>query len=160
MSEWEQISRGFTKSENMQILKISPIYLMLNQEICQDNPKPGVRWSSSFMKNSKYCFFISKVQISINSTYYKFVHFYIFILGLGFLHDGTIYTIFNSGLLGLSLEGLLRRNWLLLGDLFARYWNFCHPTSVIFHGLVSLHLSFSRQLSPKVQPKPLCKYHI
>jgi hypothetical protein len=96
----------------------------------------------------------------IDSTYYIFVHFYIFNLGLGILHDGTIYTIFNSGLLGLSLEGLLRRNWLLLGDLFARYWNFCHPTSVIFHGLISLHLSFSRQTSPKVQPKPLCKYHI
>ena len=88
------------------------------------------------------------------------IYFYIFILGVGLLHDGTIYAIFNAGLLGLSLEGLLRRNWLLLGDLFARYWNFCHPTSVIFHGLISLHLSFSRQLSPKVQPKSLCKYHM
>ena len=109
----------------------------------------------------------SKIKILL-SHWWKFkfwliltiIYFYIFILGLCLLHDGTIYAIFNSGLLGLSLEGLLRRNWLLLGDLFARYWNFCPPTSVIFHGLISLHLSFSRQLSPKVQPKPLCKYDI
>ena len=86
--------------------------------------------------------------------------FITFILGVGLLHDGTVYAILHSGLLGLSLEGLLRRNWLLLGDLFARYWNFCHPTSVIFRGLISLHLSFSQQLSPKVQPKPLCKFLI
>jgi len=38
LSKWYQILRGFRKSWNKQILKVTALYLMWNPEICQDAP--------------------------------------------------------------------------------------------------------------------------
>ena len=41
MSKWYQILRGFRKSKNKQILKVTAIYFIWNPEICQDPPSCG-----------------------------------------------------------------------------------------------------------------------
>ena len=41
MSKWYQILRGFRKSKNKQILKVTALYLMWNPEICQDSSSWG-----------------------------------------------------------------------------------------------------------------------
>ena len=69
---------------------------------------------------------------------------------------GTLYNLSLISLLGLSIEGLHWRKWLLCFNILQRYWNLCHPTSFILSGHISIYLPFSFQLSSKIQHKPKC----